>query len=213
MVLACAIFAALQTSAAAQGFYVGANLGNSVLDGVANADPIVSTSFPPSALTIDGRRYDGRKTMWGLFGGWAVNDWVSVELGYTDLGETSSKLGIGFVGQTSDSTQLEIEEWSLGAKFRVPIGARLSLHGLLGVSRAKFEAGGREGVFRLSALFGSPFSAFVPFGSPDDETGSVLGVGLDWSVIDRIGLGLGYRQHDTQVLEVDAVSISISYFL
>jgi len=46
----------------------------------------------PGEISLSGFSFDSDETAWGIFGGWRVRDWVAVELGYRDLGNTGQDL-------------------------------------------------------------------------------------------------------------------------
>lgn len=59
-------------------------------------------------------------------------------------------------------------------------------------------------------LFGpDPFVQIetIPFSSPGDETGLTWGFGFKWKVHERALVGIEYRQHNTQVLDVNTLSL------
>jgi len=64
------------STALAEGFYAGVGLGQSTLD-------------PHSYSGVTTRNADDNDTSKKIFAGYAFNDLLSVELGYTDLGKTS----------------------------------------------------------------------------------------------------------------------------
>ncbi len=77
-VLACG------TSFAGELFYIGANVGASVVDGIADADQVTGNPPPqPSNVSINGIPFHSDDTSWSGFVGWKLKRWLSLELGYT----------------------------------------------------------------------------------------------------------------------------------
>lgn len=109
---------------------------------------------------------------------------------------------------TDFSAALNIEEWSLAAKFSTDLVSKLSANWLLGVTRAQFES---EGSFTFNELISvNPTvinTVSRPYASPDNETGLIWGIGFAWQTTDRLSLDLGYRKHETQVVDVETTSL------
>lgn len=86
-----AVFGALLVSApgVAGSLYVGGELGVAATDDDVNSAPTLpcGANCLPSEVSLDGLRLDAQETAWSLFAGWAVRDWLSLELAYTNLGE------------------------------------------------------------------------------------------------------------------------------
>src|SRR5690606_23252221 len=65
------------------GFYVGANLGES-LGNISSGD--LSRSLRGSGLTVSTLNSDDRDTSWKILGGYDFNRYLATELSYFDLG-------------------------------------------------------------------------------------------------------------------------------
>jgi opacity protein-like surface antigen len=235
----------LAPAAFAESFYLGADIGHAGYDDTADADPVAPCGAPctPTELSIDGLHFDSGDTAWSVFAGWNIRDWVSVELAWSDLGETSETFGffapalagppaiemlppnpgafdgvvfasaVVFVAD-GDRAALSVEEISLSAVFRKKLAERFSASWSLGVTQASFETSGQLLVGSYSAGPPPVFAAVpVPFAAPDDEVGFLWGIGAAWHVTDRIALELAYRNHDTQVIDVEAYSLRVSLTL
>ena len=75
--------------AMADGFYVGADVGFSNVDDVADAEK-VSPCEPlcfDEEISINGIHFDADESAWGLTFGWQWRDWFAIEASYADLGE------------------------------------------------------------------------------------------------------------------------------
>lgn len=113
------------------------------------------------------------------------------------------------IGVTTRGVALEIEEWYVGTRFSVPLSSRFRANWFAGISRASFESQG--GLPLVSPPGFNLFADFLPFASPDDETGLVWGFGFDWEANERLSLDLGFRRHDIQVLDVDTISLGLLF--
>jgi len=215
-------------------FYVGANLGASQFDGRASAD---QNGLAPFEISINGFTFDSTETAWGAFFGWNAKSWLALEVGYSDLGNAGETLftavpltplivpSIGVpspiaplppsvvagrpIGVATRGVALEIEEWYVGTRFSVPLSSRFKANWFAGISRASFESEG--GIPRISTSDFIFFVDFFPFASPDNETGLVWGFGFDWEANERLSLDLDFRRHDTQVLDVDTMSLGLLF--
>ena len=234
--LAATIFAA---PAPAQDFYFGLGAGVSVFDDA--VDTSGNAPFSPGQLpaefSLDGRRFDSSETALEFTVGWNALDWLSLELGYTDFGNSGQAAQFGFIGPAPvvtpspvspppgitpvpgpivagpfpanfNAAALEVEAWSLSAKFRWPLVADLSANWLVGISRASYDASGQftfNEVVSLNPLVVNTTN--VPFASPDDEIGYRAGFGFEWRFSDRFSADIGYRRHDTGALALDTVML------
>jgi len=200
---------ALSASASAEPrFYAGATLGASMFDGEATS----GRDFPSieEGIPIDHQNFDSTETAWGALLGWKVNSWLALEGGYSDLGNAGETIFVAVLlppdGEppdivTSAGVALGIEEWHVGTRFSVPLSSRFRANWFAGFSRASFDVQGVTPIYG----FGPP--VFASFVSPDDQNGFVWGFGFGWKANEWLSLDLGFRRHDTQVLEVDAVSL------
>lgn len=203
--------------AAKENFYISVNLGVSMIDGSAHADPNQTTDpgTLPAEISINGLSFDSNETAWGALVGWNATDWFALELGYADLGNVGEELLTGFPISSIVSTNavaLNIDEWYFGTKFRLPLSSKFSANWFAGISRAEFEAQGQVESFLV--ILGGALSrverVITPFASPDQETGLIWGFGFAWAINERLSLDLDYRQHNTQVINVDTISLGFS---
>lgn len=223
-------------------FYVGASIGASRIDDVVDTSP---TNFSgqglPSKLSLDGARLDSNETAAGAFVGWNVNDWLSLELSYTDLGEAAPRRPDAFVTPIpiaiptptglfpsppgfftrptipftiGGSAAMGVEEWSVSAKFTKALAPRLSANWFVGLTHADFEALGQFTINEIVSfvpLETRPVS--IPFSSPGSEAGYVYGFGFSWELNNRLSTDIGYRKHDTQAVQVETVSLRLAFSL
>jgi Outer membrane protein beta-barrel domain len=87
----------VSTPGLAGSLYVGGDLGVAATDDVIDTAPTLrcGANCLPSEVSLDGLRLDAQETAWSLFAGWDVRDWLSLELAYTDLGESEGSLEPG----------------------------------------------------------------------------------------------------------------------
>lgn len=103
---------------------------------------------------------------------------------------------------------LGIEEVSVNAVFRHALAKDFSAWWSLGLSFVSFEADGYFETIEIISLQPSVFEVHqVPFATPDDETGYRWGFGAEYAINERFALELGYRRHELQVIETDALSL------
>ncbi len=217
-------FILITSSAAAadRGFYFGGSLGLSSVDGTADTDSTVSViGGLPTELPINGLPFDDNDGAWSAFVGFQAFQFVGFELAYSDLGRFDSAVSLSPIGEP---LSLDIEEWSISARFRYPLGKKFYANWYAGVSRATFDV---EGEVQLLGFFGPgplpPFGILpppvigigqaIPFASPDDETGFIWGFGFTWQFLEKFGVGLDYRQHKVQVQDVDTMNLTLIYSL
>ena len=229
-------------SAAESGFYVGGNLGVSMIDDTAST-ALIAACEPfcfPDELSINGRAFDSNETAWGAVIGWHAIDWLALEIGYTDLGNTGQEQPFSFIGlvpggitglppgigpgiivttpaifpTSSNNAALDIEEWSFSAKFTISLFSDLSANWLIGITRVDFESQGSLTIPVIVSLSPTITELITfPFASPESETGFIWGFGFAWDLNERFSVELGYRKHETQVIEVETVSLGITFAL
>ncbi|MFK8016458.1 MAG: outer membrane beta-barrel protein [Gammaproteobacteria bacterium] len=69
-------------------FYASIGFGASGFDDVAEADLV------NDGVTLNGLAFDSTETAWGITAGFDALPWLSIELGYSDLGESGASLNI-----------------------------------------------------------------------------------------------------------------------
>jgi hypothetical protein len=208
------VFAAAGTRA--ETLYVGGSLGVSRFDGTADADQPDFVGQIPDELAIDGLPFESTETAWSVYGGWQIKRWIALELGFTDLGNSGDEMIITIFGGTPgvalvSSRSLGIEEWHLATRFSVPLSRSISADWVVGLTRAQFDVEG--GVPILIGLNPVTQIDSIPFTSPGDETGLTWGFGFKWKLHERARIGIEYRQHNTRVLDVDTLSLGVTFLV
>ena len=204
------------------GFYVGANVGYGSIDDVADTSHgfefgqsfIGPVPIPDLVVAgIDGIEFDDENFRWGLLVGYRFNRYIGAEISYTDLGSFESVVSKG--SANSGIADLGISEFGFGAKLGYPITDKLYPNIYLGVSRANFDITGNTDI--LVAVGGVPpiaiFPIIEPYVKPGDETGYVWGIGFDWKVSERFTFDIGFKHHETQVLPIDTLILSVVFWL
>lgn len=233
------IVAALLLSpvAKAETFYIGGSIGVSMVDDIVSAD-LTSSSQPgelPEEISLNGSSFDTNEPAYGITLGWRAKNWLAIELGYTDLGESKQTLRAPFLGTVTpslnpagfppgpidffgpiaapvilDGPTLGIEELSLAARFSMPLISGLSANWLIGITQNQFDAGGQLTINEIVTL--DPLvlnSTNIPYASPDNEIGYKFGFGFAWKFNDRFSADFGYQRHDTQVVDIESIALQL----
>ena len=166
---------------------------------------------------------------------------MAIEVGYTDLGKTNQSLSVGFLTAVplpippglpisiipgpliipsfptninANAAALGVEEWSISAKFSKSVISDLSANWSVGITQAQFDADGQltiSEIVTLNPLVISPVTR--SYASPDSEIGFNFGFGFAWDFNDRFSADIGYRRHDTRVINVDTVTLRLKVTL
>ena len=157
---AMAVSAGAVAQQADTGLYVGGMIGQSDLD-------------------ID------EDTAWKASIGYQVNRTISVELGYTHLGEVSgSELGIPF--------EAEATAWEVIGIGKLPLGNNFSVYGLLGIAMVEAEVS----VGGVSA--------------DDDSTELTFGVGAQYDVSRNLGIRAQWQRYGADE-DIDVISLGVVF--
>lgn len=222
--------------AISQDFYVGGHLGVAMIDDTASAAVSAGPLSPPEQISVNGLPFDTDETTYGIFVGWHARDWLAFEAGYSVLGNSGAALGApaflpvplitptippgppsvgGFVSRPISTAfgpiaALDIEEWSIRAKFEKALTSHISANWSIGITRSEFDAAGALRISNLISLNPPVFEPVdIPFATPSSETGYVAGFGFQWDIDPRFSVDLGYRRHDTRVVVVDSVQLQL----
>lgn len=227
----------LSPIAKAETFYIGASIGVSTVDDIVSAD-LTSSSQPgelPGEISLNGNAFDTNEPAYGIIFGWHAKNWLAVELGYTDLGESKQTIRAPFVGTVTpsiipvdplpgpinffggfaapvnlDGPTLRITEWSLAARFSKYLISELSANWLIGITHNQFEAGGQLTINEIVTV--DPLvlnSVSIPYASPDNEIGYKFGFGFAWKFNDRFSADIGYQRHDTQIVDIESIALQL----
>ena len=201
--------------AQADDFYIGGSVGASQFNGTADADANQFGNFDtvPSELSINGLPFESTETAWSAYAGWFARKWLALEVGYADLGDSGRENPVFFAldGTTliHSGTSLKVEELYLGARLSAPLSPKMSANWFVGLAKASFDTNGFLPVLTGSGIFDAAIER-IPFVSPEDETGLVWGFGFDLALSERLALDVAYRQHNTQVLDIDTLTLGVT---
>lgn len=152
---ALALMAATAAQADTQpGFYAGAGIGSTKV-----GDDISGV--------------DDSDTGFKIFGGYAFNKNLAVELGYFDLGEASGSFSDPFIGDAS--FDVGVSGLNASVVGRVPVSETFSLFGKLGF--ASYDLDGHVTIFGLGSASDSQSETDLTYG-----IGAALSLGPQWEV-------------------------------
>jgi|KBSSwiStaDraftv2_1062776.scaffolds.fasta_scaffold154518_1 OOP family OmpA-OmpF porin len=155
-----ALTAAMAAHADVQpGFYAGASIGTTKLS---------DDSFEDSGIDLD-----DSDTGFKIFGGYAFNKNLAVELGYFDLGEASGSFSDPFIGDAS--FDVGVSGLNASVVGRVPVSETFSLFGKLGF--ASYDLDGHVTIFGLGSASDSQSETDLTYG-----IGAALSLGPQWEM-------------------------------
>jgi opacity protein-like surface antigen len=157
---AMAVSAGAVAQQADTGWYVGASIGQSDLD-------------------ID------KDTAWKASIGYQMNRNLSVEVGYTNLGEVSETV----LGVTASA---EATAWEVIGLYKFPVANQFSVYGLAGIAMAEVEA--RAGGVTVS----------------DDSTELTFGVGAQYDVSRNLGVRAQWQRYGADE-DIDVISVGVVF--
>jgi len=152
---AMAVSAGAVAQQADTGWYVGASIGQSDLD-------------------ID------KDTAWKFSLGYQLNRNLSVELGYTNLGEVSE-----------GGVDVEATGWEVIGLYKFPVANQLSIYGLAGIAMVEAEA------------------SFLGVTVSDDSTELTFGVGAQYDFSRNMGLRAQWQRYGADE-DIDVISIGVA---
>lgn len=151
----------------ANGFYFGASGG--VADNLDVCDEIGNPSSP--------RPCEDSDFGWQIFAGWQFLKWVSIEGGWTDLGQSSHQ------DVSGTSTQSETEGLQINAVATVPVLEKIGLY---------FKAGAYVWDLEVSQtdILGARSEI------SDQGVDYVLGAGLRFPLVESLGVNIEYQRFE-----------------
>lgn len=153
---------------------------------------------PPPQVSSD---MDDRDIAWQVFGGRQITDKLSIELGYLNLGETSTSVQIGNVSNVSAARETD--------------GVTLALLGSYPISDS-FQLLGRVGLYWWESdltITSNSFGTQSQQRHSDDGTDLLVGVGLGYNW-DNLGARLEYQRLEDlgdQRFDYDALMLSLTW--
>lgn len=135
-------------------------------------------SFGQSDLDID------KDTAWKIFGGYQLNRNLSVELGYTNLGEVSE--GVGPLRVSAEATA-----WEVIGVYKFPVANQLSLYGLAGIAMTEVDV------------------EFLGVSASDDSTELTFGFGAQYDFSRNVGLRAQWQRYGADE-DIDVISLGVA---
>jgi OmpA-OmpF porin, OOP family len=169
------------------GFYVGGGFGQFNLD-IDNAGDFGSG--------ID-QIVEDDDTSWKLFAGYRFNPYFSLEAAYINLGDLEERIT---ASGSNGRYKVGIDGWSAMALGTLPLGG--------------WELIGKAGYYfydsKLSTNLGNPGSgSFIDSSSSGEDF--VYGVGLGYTVLERLNLRVEYERFDLPTGDSDALWLSAAW--
>lgn len=128
-------------TASAEGFYVGASVGQSKskLTSAFDTDPFSNDVYGvPGLLT---RTQDDTGTAYKLNLGYQFNKYFAIEAGYTNLGKFNvNYTGVGAAAGDTENLNYKIDAWTVAGVGILPVTDQFSVFGKLGVAATKTKA-------------------------------------------------------------------------
>jgi OOP family OmpA-OmpF porin len=179
-----------------QPWYGAINLGSTSahIDSAALRSALQAVGRTPPVVDVD-----DKDSGWKLTGGYSFNEWLAVELSYADLGEFVANAPLPVTGV--QQAQAEIRGLSVDLVGSVPIGARVSAFGRIGVTNL-----GVQQDFSNNAL-GAYFADRT-----DRGTHEKYGVGAQYAITDAFAARLElerYRTDDNRITQDKASMVSL----
>lgn len=184
----------LASSMMKRGPYIGLGYGRSSAD--TGLKSIVSGNL------------DKKDKSWKIFGGFNVNEHISLEASYNKLGKTGLTLDPG------GSVKIASETLTNTGTTSLKIGTDTKSYGvaaILGKTMGRFRPFVKLGLHRWNTdLTGtSGLNASVS----GDESGTDLfyGLGVEWAASKAVGVQLEYESYDVGGPDVDVVGVALRY--
>ena len=200
----------LKQQLCALGLAVGAALSSQAFSADSGFYADIGIGYAQADLgATSGVTVDDTDTSYSLGVGYNFNKNISVEGGYLKLGKASlaaSSLSGSYSGATITATGLaastEVDGFYLGPVFRLPITEKVEVYGRLGayIWEADIKASATSLVYGGTTYAGGSVSA------TENGTDAYYGIGLNYKLNDRIGVGMDWTRYDVVGVDVDNLS-------
>lgn len=137
----------------------------------------VGASIGQSDLEID------KDTAWKVSAGYQLNRNLSVELGYTNLGEVSETV----LGVTASA---EATAWEVIGVYKFPVANQFSIYGLAGIAMVEAEA------------------TALGVTASDDSTELTFGVGAQYDFSRNMGVRAQWQRYGADE-DIDVISLGV----
>lgn len=202
--VAGAALVSIPAFAAGEGLYIDASIGRQ------------KASIPSFAIT--GLTKDDTSSTWSLGGGYQVNQYFGIEVGYQDLGEVSySWSGEGtvisgantFVGTGAAKLGADVDGFYFGPTLSFPINEQFSLNARAGWYR--WEAKLALSATAAGTLNGTPVAAGASASATGKGTDAYIGIGGTYKLNKNVGINLSYTQYKVDDYKAKNLALGVRY--
>ncbi len=137
-----------------------------------------------SQSTVDERSLDEDDTAGKIYAGYKFNSFVGIEGSYYDFGEISN-----------NSSQLEIDGFSLAVVGSIPLTSNFSLFGKVGAHDWDADATGSIASQLIS----------------DSDTDAFYGVGVNYDINSNWSVRGEVERYEVEDLDIDVISLGVSF--
>ncbi len=190
--------------AAGEGIYVDASIGRQ------------KANIP--SFAIAGLTKDDTASSWSLGGGYQVNQYFGIEVGYQDLGEVSySWTGAGtvrrggntFVGTGAAKLSADVDGLYFGPTLTIPINEQFSVNARAGWYR--WEAKLALSATVAGTFNGTPVAAGASASATEKGTDTYIGIGSTYKLNKNVGINLSYTQYKVDDYKAKNLALGVRY--
>ena len=201
----CLGASAVHAASFESGVSVGIGIGQSSLSEAVSM-PVRSSNPASSEAVFRAVPIDDDDISLSAFVAYDFSARFNVALGYSDLGEFEGRLP-GGTPTSEQRLSLGVKEFSLSAQALFPMTEGLAAYLRLGVSKVQFDKTEYE------VLLEPAFQGPEVITEPEDETGYLFGVGLQWRVHRFVQMSLGFSRHDVGIATLDTIGLTATLAL
>jgi hypothetical protein len=149
-----------------------------------------------------GQRIDDNTTMLELYAGYQLNPYISVELGYADLGSVRKELrynsDVAFILLPQNIEKRQLKQISVRTLLEYPLSNKLNIVGLLGYS-----------YFDIAQTWTGGSSLNIDSNDNFDESGLFYGFGGKYSFNNKYAGKLIWAKSEADSFNLSAISLTI----
>ena len=179
-------------------FYAGVDIGSVSLKG---DGPQNDPAF------VNGQTFKASDSVHGLHAGFQFTEWFAAEVGVMDFGSTSQafevKDDIFFLIQPNDTQTVDAKGVSIIGAFSYPVGARLSVLGVIGIASVDLDIKQSGGY--------SPFASNLVEYSSFSEQGFLYGFGAKYALAGSFDVRAELRRSEVGNFTLDVASLGLEY--
>ena len=170
-------------------WYIGAAVGKADIDYKA-AD--LTSDLSSLGWTIENATVDHSDTAWKIYGGWSMNQYFALELGWVDLGKIETRYSTtippneidNILADTASVHPLTGDGVTVAAVLRWPFADNFAVHGKAGLFAWNSDVDVR-------VVQGGTGQVLID----DSGTDAMYGLGLEWKFIDRWSLTAEWERY------------------